>query len=92
MKARRSSGEDHDKPFKPPITVGWMPTCGCPDNKGDARCIVLDPFAGSGTTLLEAYNNGRDSIGIDLKKEYAEIAAGRIRKEGDFQEGLDEFQ
>ena len=91
MKDKRSSGEDHDKPFKPPATIGWMPTCGCSDNTGDDRCVVLDPFAGSGTTLLESYNNGRDSIGIDLKKEYAEIAVNRIKKEGDYKTKLGEF-
>lgn len=91
MKDRRSSGEDHDNPFPTPATIGWMPTCDCHDNTGDGRCVVLDPFAGSGTTLLEAYNNGRDSIGIDLKKEYAEMAARRLRKEGDYKTELGEF-
>jgi DNA modification methylase len=32
-------------------------------NKGDS---VLDPFMGSGTTLLESYVSGRDSYGIDI--------------------------
>ncbi len=91
MKARRSAGEDHDKPFKPPATIGWIPTCDCPDNTGNGRCVVLDPFAGSGTTLLEAYNNGRDSIGIDLKKEFAEIAVNRLKKEGNYKTELKEF-
>ena len=91
MKARRSAGEDHDKPFKPPTTIGWMPTCDCPDNTGDGRCVVLDPFAGSGTTLLEAYNNGRDSIGIDLKKKFAKMAVDRLRNEGNYDTELGEF-
>jgi site-specific DNA-methyltransferase (cytosine-N4-specific) len=32
--------------------------------------IVLDPFAGSGTTLLFAQKTGRRAIGIDLKREF----------------------
>jgi len=35
--------------------------------------IVLDPFAGSGTTLLFAKSNGFRSIGIDIKEEYCEV-------------------
>lgn len=40
-------------------------------NAGD---LVLDPFAGSGTTLLAARELGRDYCGIELKPEYFEIA------------------
>lgn len=41
-------------------------------------CVVLDPFAGSGTTLLVARQMGRNSIGIDLSPEYCEMAWRRI--------------
>lgn len=47
------------------VTTGFRPTCACP-NEGTARSIVLDPFAGSGTTLRVAERLCRDSIGIDL--------------------------
>lgn len=45
-------------------------------NKGD---IVLDPMCGSGTTCKMAKENGRNYIGIDISKEYCEIARRRIR-------------
>lgn len=39
---------------------------------------VLDPFAGSGTTLWVAEQNGRDSVGIELNSEYIEIIKQRM--------------
>jgi DNA modification methylase len=39
--------------------------------------IVLDPFCGTGTTLLAARNMRRRSIGIDLSAQYLEFAAQR---------------
>ena len=42
--------------------------------------IVLDPFLGSGTTCVAAYNTDRHSIGIDICKEYIEIAQQRIEE------------
>jgi hypothetical protein len=43
--------------------------------EGDA---VLDPFCGSGSTLVAAQRCGRRWIGFDSKREYVEIAAGRL--------------
>jgi DNA modification methylase len=43
--------------------------------KGD---VVLDPFAGSGTSALVAKEHGRHYIGIDLNPEYIALAEGRL--------------
>ncbi len=40
--------------------------------------VLLDPFCGSGTTLMAAVNEGWDYIGIDREQEYVEIAEKRI--------------
>lgn len=42
---------------------------------------ILDPFMGSGTSLIEAQRLGRNSIGIDLKRDVVEEAFKRIEKE-----------
>lgn len=42
--------------------------------------IVLDPFAGSGTTLLAAKELGRKYIGFELNKEYYKVACERVEK------------
>lgn len=39
---------------------------------------VLDPFAGSGTTLIEALANDRKAIGIEIEQRYIELALQRI--------------
>lgn len=41
------------------------------------RGIVLDPFCGSGTTLMAAVLEGHDFIGVDLQEEYVMLATER---------------
>jgi len=42
--------------------------------------IVLDPFLGSGTTGVVAVQNNRKFIGVEINKEYFDIARGRIEQ------------
>ena len=42
---------------------------------------VLDPFAGSGTTLIECKRLGRNGIGIELNPDVAKIAKDNLKKE-----------
>jgi len=43
--------------------------------------LVLDPFSGTGTTLVAARRAGRNAAGFDLKAEYTDLARGRLTKE-----------
>jgi len=73
----RGVGLQGKRPPMPEITrttTGWSDCgCGAPFRTG----IVLDPFAGSGTTLAVATGLGRDAIGIDLDARNAELARDR---------------
>jgi site-specific DNA-methyltransferase (adenine-specific) len=55
-------------------TLGWTD---CQHNKW-RRGLVLDPFAGSGTTLAAAAEQGRDAIGIDLDERNLDLARERL--------------
>lgn len=48
-------------------------SCGAPTRPG----LVLDPFAGSGTTLRVAHGLGRDALGIELSSRFAQLARER---------------
>jgi len=50
----------------------------CTLTKTPTGGIVLDPFCGSGTTLMAAKLTGRDYIGIEREEEYIEIAKCRV--------------
>jgi site-specific DNA-methyltransferase (adenine-specific) len=41
---------------------------------------VLDPFVGTGSTMVAAIETGRNSVGLDIEPMYAEFASRRIAK------------
>ncbi len=71
-------------------TVGWRPSCPCHSSEELARlngaatipATVLDPFAGSGTTLYAARKLGRKSVGFDLDARNVKLVEGRLGNQG----------
>lgn len=49
---------------------------------------ILDPFLGSGTTLIEAYINKRKGIGIEIDRSYCELTKKRLVSEAKINEKL----
>jgi site-specific DNA-methyltransferase (adenine-specific) len=73
---RYSGNELH--PTQKPV-LAMLPLVMAFSEQGD---IVLDPFAGSGSTAVAAQQLGRRYIGIELDPTYARYAEERLRKEG----------
>ena len=70
----RAPGRTNHPTEKP---VGLMRWC-----IGRTRApLVIDPFMGSGTTLVAAKSLGRRVIGIEIEERYCEIAAKRLVQE-----------
>lgn len=59
-------------------TTGWT-DCGC--GEGFEPGVVLDPFMGSGTTAMVAYENRRNYVGCELNPEYIKLNRADKAKE-----------
>lgn len=78
MLIRTETSEPSPHPCAKPIDVWrWLLMRG----SLDARDVVLDPFAGAGTTLRAAKDCGRRAVGIELEERYCEAAASRLCQE-----------
>ena len=63
-----------DHPTQKPVELmQWIVRC-----VTDVQTCVLDPFMGSGSTLVAAKKLGRFAIGIEIEERYCEIAAERL--------------
>lgn len=59
-------------------TVGWRPSCSC--GLEPVRCVVLDPFAGTGTTGVVARHLGRTVVLYELSTKYCKFSLERNRQ------------
>jgi hypothetical protein len=57
-------------------TLGWNSSCECDCEPVPAT--ILDPFAGSGTSLLVARSLGRHAVGIELNERYCAMTRARL--------------
>lgn len=61
------------------IKFSGYTNCGC--NSGWKNGVLLDPFAGAGTTLKVAKELGRSAIGIELNPDYVKIIQERLNRD-----------
>ena len=72
--ANTSPGARPDHPCPRPIDTMMF----CVDVLSNLESTILDPFMGSGTTLVAAKHLGRRAIGIEIEEKYCEIAVKRL--------------
>jgi site-specific DNA-methyltransferase (adenine-specific) len=75
-KTVRSKAQKFDHPAGFPVELPAR----CIKLHGVKEATVLDPFAGTGTTLVAAESLGCNGIGIEIDRQYAEKAVERLRR------------
>jgi DNA modification methylase len=73
---RPQRAANHHPTVKPLALMRWLVRLATPPGG-----VLLDPFLGSGTTLLAARAEGVRGIGIELDPDYLPIAAGRLAQQ-----------
>jgi DNA modification methylase len=71
--------------------LGWRATCICPEHT-PVPSLILDPFAGSGTTLAVAKLLGRDFVGVELNADYIPLIMERVRAPTQYRGERDIFE
>jgi DNA modification methylase len=64
------NGRTH--PHEKPVTLLELLLRKCPPG------IVVDPFMGTGSTLIAAKNLGRRAVGVEINEEYCRVAVNRL--------------
>ena len=72
---KRVNGELDDHPAMMPLSLARR----CIGITSRKDSVVLDPYAGSGTTLLAASELGRKWVGIEIKPTFVDLIKRRIR-------------
>jgi DNA modification methylase len=80
--AKDKGAQDRWHPTQKPVELLEWCLSKCPDAQ-----TILDPFMGSGTTLVAAKLLNRKAIGIEIEEKYCEIAAKRLAQDNLFYDG-----
>lgn len=73
LRCRRLGAAQMQHPTQKALEIMERLVAACPD-----VWTILDPFMGSGTTLVAARDLGRKCIGVEIEERYCEIAAKRL--------------